>query len=451
MTRLPDEHRTDRRGIALVSYLVHAELEWLFRETPAPDVGIDGQIEICVSERPTGRLFGVQIKSGRHAFREPTADGWVLRFDPQHLKYWLGYSLPVLVVLADISQHKAYWQHVTPSTVRSTGQWFKITVPRANELNATAQAKIRQYDAPPARPISSAVADRSREPFARLAAEFLLLVTNTPSLTRNVPSGSISGTTKWSVYEAAMRAAALWVRPDQNEREFSARELAAMAFGDTKGWTPERMTAFANLIGRPFDHAVAAVEAPLRIRGPVQLRVGTVVADARIAHPWVTVPLVAREATVLVDCGVKGVLIVENPEAHEMVCQLSGITDRWLCLQAPPAVQSIADAIAPLGKAPVAAWCDGDIDGIRLVGQLQRALGFEVHPVGMDVELLQLTSLSPVGPRIMPSDLAGQTPDVLRPLLELIERNGGRGYEQEAVAPQVLSSLEAHLRSLEQV
>lgn len=451
MTRLPDEHRTDRRGIALVSYIVHSELEWLFRETPAPDVGIDGQIEICVSERPAGRLFGVQVKSGRHAFREPAADGWVLRFAPQHLTYWLGYSLPVLVVLADTEQRKAYWQHVTPSTVRSTGQWFKITVPRSNELNATARAKIRRSDAPSARPIRSVAADRSHGPFARIAAEFFLLVTNTPPLTQNVPSGSISGTTNWSAYEAAMRAAALWLSPDQDGRAFSARELAAMTFGDTKGWTPERMTAFAKVIGRPFGNTVPAVDATLRIRGPVQVKVGTVVADALLAHPWVTVPPAARQAAILVDCGVKGVLIVENPQAHKMVCQLSGITARWLCLQAPPPVQSIADAIAPLGRVPVAAWCDGDIDGVRLVGQLQRALGLAVHPIGMDVDLLKLISPSAARPRTMPRDLTRQTPDVLYPLLELIERNGGRGYEQEAVASQVLPTLEALLHSLEQV
>ncbi len=433
----------------LVSHLVHSELGWLFRDNAAPDVGIDGQIEICVSDRPTGRLLGVQVKSGRHAFREPTADGWVLRFDPEHAAYWLGFSLPVLVVLADIEQQKAYWQHVTSGTTHSTGKRFKIVVPRANELNATARANIRQSDTPSVWPIRSAAAGPAREPFASLTAEFLLLLANTPPLTRNVPSGSISGTTRWSVYEAAMRAAVLWLSHEQGGEELGSRELAATVFGTTKGWTPELRTAFADLIGRPFDRAVTAGDAARHLRGPVQMRVETTVVDALVARPWVTVPTAAGKAATVVDCGVKGILIVENSEAFAMVCQLSGVTDRWLCLQASPAVLGIADLVAPLGKVRVAAWCDADIDGIKIVTQLQSALGVPVRPIGMDVELLRRTSPAPGEPRAVPHDLAAQTPDVLRPLLELIERNGGRGYEQEAVAQQILPTLETQLRSLE--
>jgi hypothetical protein len=268
-------------------------------------------------------------------------------------------------------------------------------------------------------------------------------------LTRNVPSDSISGTTKWPVFEAAVRAAALWFSYGQDSQMLNARELAVMAFGDEKGWTHERMTAFANLIGRPFDHAVAVTDATLRIRGPVQLRVGAVVADALIANPWITVPSAAREETILVDCGVKGVLIVENPEAFAMVCQISEVTDRWLCLQAPLAIWRIADAIATLRRVPIAAWCDGDIAGIRIIGQLQRTLGVTVHPIGMTVELFKFSSPTPGQHRAEPCDLAAQTPDVLHPLLELIKINGGRGYEQEAVALQILPTLEAQLRSLE--
>lgn len=74
-----------------------------------------------------------------------------------------------------------------------------------------------------------------------------------------------------------------------------------------------------------------------------------------------------------------------------------------------------------------------------------------MHPIGMTIELFKFSSPAPGQHRAAPSDLAAQTPDVLHPLLELIERNGGRGYEQEAVVSQILPSLEAQLRSLERM
>ena len=49
----------------------------------------------------TWRMLATQVKGGASRFRRATAggSGWTFWSDNDHLHYWLGYHVPVLVVL----------------------------------------------------------------------------------------------------------------------------------------------------------------------------------------------------------------------------------------------------------------------------------------------------------------------------------------------------------------
>lgn len=86
---------------------------------------------------PNGRMLGVQIKGGASFFAETAGDGVSFRSEERHLEYWLGHSLPVVVVLYDPSDETILWEAVTPETAQSTGNGWKLVVPRAQRLDAS--------------------------------------------------------------------------------------------------------------------------------------------------------------------------------------------------------------------------------------------------------------------------------------------------------------------------
>ena len=136
--KVPESALTGDAGVALVNFLVTKRLGWLFRSQPEADKGIDAHIEVVEDGVATGRLVALQVKSGKSSFNEPKADGFVFRPKANHVKYWLGHSLPVAVVLADTKKKVAYWQIVTEETVQSTRKGWKITIPETNTFSMPA-------------------------------------------------------------------------------------------------------------------------------------------------------------------------------------------------------------------------------------------------------------------------------------------------------------------------
>jgi phosphatidylserine/phosphatidylglycerophosphate/cardiolipin synthase-like enzyme len=116
---------------------------WIFREQPVSDFGIDAEIEICDDAVPTGRLIKLQIKSGLSWFRERQDQGVVFRGSSSHFKYWLGHSLPVVLVLYDPSSEQAWWVPVERNRVARTGQGCKIVVPNDHQLSPHSAKSLR--------------------------------------------------------------------------------------------------------------------------------------------------------------------------------------------------------------------------------------------------------------------------------------------------------------------
>ena len=69
------------------------------------------------------------------------------------------------------------------------------------------------------------------------------------------------------------------------------------------------------------------------------------------------------------------------------VCLLDGITNGWLCVwnQGNPSKRLIR-FLAELNL-PIAAWCDLDAYGIRMIHNMQKYIGNPITPVGMSVDL----------------------------------------------------------------
>jgi hypothetical protein len=125
-----ERENTERIGVYAVGLEIETKLGWIFREQPISDYGIDAHIEIVDERRePTGGLIGLQIKSGKSYFDEPTADGYIFRGETKHLDYWMGHSLPILVVLHNPTTEATHWQVVNLENVERTEKGWKLTVP----------------------------------------------------------------------------------------------------------------------------------------------------------------------------------------------------------------------------------------------------------------------------------------------------------------------------------
>jgi hypothetical protein len=136
-------------GVIAVEQIVVNELGWIFREQPILDFGIDAQVELVEGE-PTGKLIGLQIKSGAGNFRQ-TSDGLTYHGDLTHLGYWLSHSLPVILVAHLPESKETFWVQVTAQAAKRTEKGWRILVPKANRFGLDAKGALTSvYDGTPA-------------------------------------------------------------------------------------------------------------------------------------------------------------------------------------------------------------------------------------------------------------------------------------------------------------
>jgi Domain of unknown function (DUF4365) len=140
-----DSEAEGRAGVFEVR-LVVSRMKWICREQLVPDTGIDCHIETRddQKEKPTGKLRGCQVKSGASYLAEETQSAFMYRGDSDHLAYWLGHSLPVIVILRDEGKGNCYWQVVNEETATRTGKGWKIDVPKSQILGEDAKPKLEQ-------------------------------------------------------------------------------------------------------------------------------------------------------------------------------------------------------------------------------------------------------------------------------------------------------------------
>jgi hypothetical protein len=136
---------TERIGVHKFALTILQDFNWLEREQPISDHGIDFQIEIVDDDLPTGMLYAVQLKSGRSYFNESTEDAVVFRGEKRHLSYWMDYSLPVILVLYNPEEDNLYWTFVNQENTVETDKAWKIEIPKSNILARESKQEIGKY------------------------------------------------------------------------------------------------------------------------------------------------------------------------------------------------------------------------------------------------------------------------------------------------------------------
>ena len=103
-----DNSNTERIGIPAIDLIFRKDFGWIFREQTVDDYGIDAHVEIKDNKQATGRLIGLQIKTGKSWFKQKNEKGYVYYVSEKHRDYWLNHSLPVLIVFVRPRKRKSF-------------------------------------------------------------------------------------------------------------------------------------------------------------------------------------------------------------------------------------------------------------------------------------------------------------------------------------------------------
>jgi len=139
------EHRADDSAMGEVDRIFTDELGWMFTRNQVREYGIDGHALVVRGDGlVTGRMLATQVKGGASRFRRAKAggSGWTFWSDNDHLHYWLGYHVPVLVVLVRPGDGAAFWQVIRPSTVTEHAKGFTMVIPSSQRLDGSAREQL---------------------------------------------------------------------------------------------------------------------------------------------------------------------------------------------------------------------------------------------------------------------------------------------------------------------
>ena len=133
--------QTGDQGVSIAALAIQ-RLGWIFREQNKADHGIDAHLEIVKDGNHTGKLVGLQIKSGSSYLKAFEGNEFVFRGKGKHLEYWSDHCLPILLLLVDTETEDVYWQVVDKTKVHQTKDGWKLGVPRKNLLTEEARVSI---------------------------------------------------------------------------------------------------------------------------------------------------------------------------------------------------------------------------------------------------------------------------------------------------------------------
>ncbi|MCL6220718.1 DUF4365 domain-containing protein [Zunongwangia pacifica] len=125
---------TERIGVYATALLITKELDWIFREQPIVDVGIDALIEQKFNGEPTGKFISAQIKTGKGNFHE-SKNSLTLYVTKIHYNYWLNSNLPVIIIAHLPETNKTTWEIANEETFKKTPTQWKVLIPKSKDLN----------------------------------------------------------------------------------------------------------------------------------------------------------------------------------------------------------------------------------------------------------------------------------------------------------------------------
>ena len=141
---------TERKGVHYCG-LIAERNNWLFREQPINDIGIDAHMELTEATGASKQLLALQIKSGTSWFKEQKDDCIIFRdINERQFNYWTKNSLPCIIVLYNPDDDMCIWQKLTTETIErtsgGTGKGFLVKVPMNQVfLNENSNEKLVSF------------------------------------------------------------------------------------------------------------------------------------------------------------------------------------------------------------------------------------------------------------------------------------------------------------------
>lgn len=129
-----------------------SKLGWIPREFSTTDVGIDYTIEEVINGNPTAKFVSVQLKTGLGNVSINRFGDYDFYVDKHHYEYWLGSSIPVILVLCIPENNELVWTLIKRANIKNTKSQHKITIPKNHLLTTESTSElseiIRLYQSP---------------------------------------------------------------------------------------------------------------------------------------------------------------------------------------------------------------------------------------------------------------------------------------------------------------
>src|SRR5581483_4957859 len=122
------------QGVAMARKLI-GEMGYVFYETGQVEAGIDGLLELRDPDGTVRAQFlAAQIKArdkGNYTAEDDAGFEYLCK--PEDFEYWSGSNLPVIVILARLSDNTVYWKCVERGIVDGSASNRRLTVSKADD------------------------------------------------------------------------------------------------------------------------------------------------------------------------------------------------------------------------------------------------------------------------------------------------------------------------------
>lgn len=132
---------TERIGVNAIEQIVLEQLQWIFRDQPLIDTGIDAIIEVVKEGNPTCRFIATQIKSGKGNFHEKEKSYTYYASDI-HYNYWTKSNLPVILIGYIHENSEAYWEVIDENNFIRTKKRWKIEISKKQKFSAKSENRL---------------------------------------------------------------------------------------------------------------------------------------------------------------------------------------------------------------------------------------------------------------------------------------------------------------------
>lgn len=123
-------------GVRILEEFFSKELNWVFIENHQEnDYGIDAFVEEVINNKVTGRMIGLQIKTGKSYVKRNSNDEIVYSGDLKHLNYWTNHSLPIILVLCDPDTGICYWKLIIEEDIKKTQKGWTLKIETSSQLS----------------------------------------------------------------------------------------------------------------------------------------------------------------------------------------------------------------------------------------------------------------------------------------------------------------------------